>query len=305
MLDGILEEVNSQPDLLGRLARRTLPRLPADSLLVGAGDSYIAAQCASLLSSFHQVALDPYVLIASPDLCRGRTVAFLSVSGRTRSNIAAARKVKGVALRSLCVTANADSPLAETTGAVVPIPYEYRPRVPGTLSFTLMLACALKLASVHCDCGFQRLFERAKTDSSALGFSASGTTFFLGNHSAFPAALYAASKTYEFFGGSAQAELLEEFSHLELFSLKKRDSVNIFRHADPSAVGRRLTRSLTTRGFKATQIQSGSADAVEGAFHAVFAAQHAVLSQMRARGLTAPYFMRSSEKLGASDDIIY
>jgi len=305
MLSDIQEEVESQPDLLGAFARKALPCLKSGSLLVGAGDSFIAAKCAELLSSFRCIAVDPYVLLSSPSLSRKRAVTFISVSGRTKSNIAAAEKVKGIACRTLCLTADSHSPLSEATEETLTIPYRYRPRVPGTLSFTLSLTAALKLSSSYKDCRFQSLFDRARADASTFRFADLGTTFFLGNHLAYAASLYAAAKTYEFFGGKAQAQLLEEFSHLELFSLQQQDRVNIFSHADPLEAGARLERTLRVKGYSATLVKSQGRNPVEQAFHAVFTAQLASIARMRDLGHRSPYFMKSGEKLGASDSMIY
>lgn len=305
LLAEIQEEVNKQPELLSAFAQKKLPCVPRDSLLVGAGDSYVAGQCAALLSSFRCIAVDPYLLISAPKLSRGRTVVFISVSGRTRSNIVAAKKVSGIARSTLGVTANSDSPLAGATDKALVIPYQYKSRAPGTLSFTLSLVAALKLASVGCDCGFSHLFGQAESQASILKFSEGGCTFFLGNHAAYAAALYAAAKTYEFFGERAQAELLEEFSHMELFSLRKDDAVNIFSSADPSGVSGRLARALTARGYRAALVESRGADRVEETFHAIFVTQLAVVQRMRANGLVVPYFMKSRQKLGLSDAMIY
>lgn len=305
MLSQIQREVDSQPTRLGPLAQKRLPSIPPGSLLVGAGDSYVAAQCAELLSGFRCIAVDPYLLASDPQLSKGRTVAFISVSGRTRSNIAAAKKVQGIARSILGVTANANSPLAEATGRALIIPYEYRPRVPGTLSFSLSLVTALKLASVRCKCDFTRLFDKAKSDGSTLRFSGAGSTFFLGNHAAFAVALYAAAKTYEFLGGRAQAQQLEEFGHLELFSLRRSDVVNIFSFADPSGVGGRLASALADREYRAALVRSRGSNTVEEVFYAIFQVQLACIERMRATGLTVPFFMTSRQKLSTSDEMIY
>jgi len=249
--------------------------------------------------------LDPYVLISAPELSRTRTVVFISVSGRTQSNIASAKKVKSIAGKTMALTASASSPLTRATEEAVTIPYRYRPRVPGTLSFTLSLVAALKLASVDCSCNFPRLLRLAEVDASALRFSDAGTSYFLGNHASFAAALYAAAKSYEFFGARAQAQLLEEFSHLELFSLRKRDVVNVFSSADPSRAAERLAGALSERGYRSCLVKSRRANKLEGVFHAIFTTQFAVLEKMRSEGRTSPYFLGSRQKLSLSDSMIY
>jgi fructoselysine-6-P-deglycase FrlB-like protein len=305
LLDEIQNEVNGQPEPLIACSEKAIRRLPLDSLMVGAGDSYIAAQCAAFLSSFKCRALDPYVLLSDPELSRGRTVAFISVSGRTQSNVAAARSVKRIAKRTLAVTANPVSPLAECAGETLLIPYPYQPRVPGTLSFTLSLVTALKLASVECKCDFPRLFAQAKSAAGSLCFSKNRLTLFLGNHAAYTVALYAAAKTFEFFGTPAQAELLEEFSHMVLFSLGTRDTVNVFQSADPSKIGNKLVAALGNNGYSASLLTSHGKNRVEEAFYFVFLTQLAVINRMRELGLCRPRFLDSAGRLGVSDAMIY
>ena len=305
MISEIESEVASQPRLLGSFSRKNLPILPPGSLLAGAGDSHVAAQCASLLSSFRLLAVDPYLLFSDPGLAKNRVVAFISVSGRTRSNVAAAKRLDGISRDTLAVTSDPTSPLAEATKDTLVMPYDYRPRMPGTLSFTLSLVAALKLAAIPCDCGFQRLFRRARVEAHAIKFSDSGSTFFLGNHAAYFVAQYAAAKTYEFFGAPAQAELLEEFSHLELFSLRRADEVNVFSLADPSRIGRVLAAALLGRRYSATLVPAYGNNQVEEVFHAVFATQLAAIERTRSKGLSVPRFLRSGRRLGVSDAMIY
>jgi fructoselysine-6-P-deglycase FrlB-like protein len=309
LLADILREIEEQPERLSTLAKeKGTGKLSAGSLLVGAGDSYIAAQCASLLSSYRCLALDPYVLISSPQLSAGRTVAFISVSGRTQSNTAAAKMVKGLASRTVAVTANPDSALAESTSETLVIPYPYKPRMPGTLSFTLSLVAALQLASVDCSCDFRALYEQAKSIPREFRFSNAGTTFFLGNHAAYDVALYAAAKMYEFFGGRAQAELLEEFSHLELFSLRKADAVNVFLHSDPSGIGPKLVSALRRKGYNAGLLgpsRSEGSSIIDAVFQDTFTVQLALVEKMKLGRSSVPYFMKSQEKLDVSDSMIY
>lgn len=307
MYTDISGEVQGQPERLAAFAAEKLVEMPGGSLLVGAGDSYIAGRCTALLSSFRCLSLDPYVLIASPELSRGRTVAFISVSGRTRSNVAAARRVRRLARRTIAVTASAESALARSTDETLQIPFPYRPRMPGTLSFTLSLVAALRLAAVDCRRDFRRLYQEAEKASQQVRFSNGGTTFFLGNHADYEVSLYAAAKVYEFFGGRAQAELLEEFSHLELFSLRSADAVNVFLSADPSGAGPRLVAALRRNGYEAasfgeTERAETMTDAV---FRNTFLVQLAVMERMKSRKLSVPYFMKSRKKLDVSDSMIY
>jgi glucosamine 6-phosphate synthetase-like amidotransferase/phosphosugar isomerase protein len=305
LITDIREEVEIQARKLSVLAKARTPSIPTGSLLVGAGDSYVAAQCSAFLSSFRCIAIDPYTLISAPGLSKNRAVVFISVSGRTRSNVTAAEKVKPLAERTIAVTADSASPLAKVTSEVTLIPYDYRPRTPGTLSFTLSLLATLKLASAYTQCDFPQVFEQAATRTPRLRVSKDDTTFFLGNHAAFAIAQYATAKTYEIFGSHAQGALLEEFSHMELFSLRKKDTVNVFQTADPAERGERLVDLLRERGYSAALIERHGTNEVEEVFHAVFVVQLAILRQMKERGIITPSFVKSHQRLEVSDMMIY
>lgn len=305
MLASIEAEVAGQGSLLAKLNRRRMPELPSGSLFVGAGDSYIAAVAAAILSGYRHLACDPYFLISSPSLAEGRTVVFISVSGRTKSNVAAARKVAGIARRTIALTSNPDAALANATDDRIRIPYKYVPRMPGTLSFTLSLLATLKLAGLNFSADFAGLLSKAGSRAARLQFSERGTTFFLGNRGSYASSQYAGAKLYEFFGDRAQAQQLEEFSHMELFSLRKEDTVNIFASSDPSGMGKKLAESLRSRGFDADVVNSEGKDEVGQLFYEVFLVQSAAIGMMRKRRLKGPKFIDSKASLAVSDSMIY
>ncbi len=303
-IDSVAEEIDAQPHVLANWNRSHLPKAPRGSLFVGAGDSYAAALSVSYTPSAEFVALDPYVLFASPEVAAGREVFFISVSGRTSSNVSAARRIRGIARNSTAITANEKSPLVRATDDVLVLPFTPSPRTPGTLSFTISLLTALKLSLGRIDCDFDSAFKRAKTDFSSIAFS-KDTTYFLGNGPAYPAALYASAKMYELLGNVSHAELLEEFSHLELFSLKKTDTVNIFSCFDPQKVGHRLHRSLSAHGFRSSLIPTHGSSATEMLFHCIFLTQLALVDRARRSRRTKPAFLLSRDRLQVSDSLIY
>jgi fructoselysine-6-P-deglycase FrlB-like protein len=303
-LQAISGEVEAQPRSLDEFMGLRIRRARPESIFVGAGDSYACALAVQYLSRGRSLAVDPYVLLESPDIASGREVYFISVSGRTRSNIAAAKAVKAIALSTTAITANPGSPLSKATRATIEIPYPYSPRTPGTLSFTLSLLAAIKLACGPFRCGFARLLSQARA-SSKMAFSRRGTTYFLGNGPAHSIALYAALKMFELFGDKADAELLEEFGHANLFSLRPSDAVNIFTAYDPAGIGRKLVSALGREGYVRNLIPSEGRNEFESIFFAAFFVQTAILKEARSRGVAAPYIARSKKKLKLSDSMIY
>jgi len=301
-LKEVADEAKAQPGVLADFAKSKLERVPAGSIFVGAGDSYAAAVAGFYVSNGRCLALDPYSLLASPEMASGRDVVFVSASGRTSSNVAAARRVMGLAHRTWALTADDKSKLARATDETVKIPMDYVPRTTGMLSFSLSLLAVVRMSSSLGSCDFGRAWRWAGRHSANVRFGG-GTTYFLGNSAAFALSLYAAAKGYELLGAKCHAELLEEFSHMEVFSLRKQDSVNVFGCFDPAGMGEKLCRLIRTRGFDARHI-AGDGSATERLFGSVFAAQLAALKEASARGLSEPKFL-SSGSLAVSDRMIY
>lgn len=304
-MESLAREVRDQPILLSKMQGEKVDAVPKGSILVGAGDSYAAALCASYLSSMRSVAVDPYELIASPEVSRSRTVVFVSVSGRTRSNIAAAHRVARYATETIAVTANQDSPLAGAVDRTFIFPYNYRPRTPGMASFPLSLLACCRLSSPKLHVSFAKAYAGARKTSGRLKFSKRGTTFFLGNQALYAVSIYAAAKLYEFFGARALCQRLEEFSHMELFSLRRGDAVNIYEGFDPLRIGRGLANSLRKAGYDSALADNDEESKPESVFRAVFATQLAVLRWAGEMKITRPYISGAKEKLRISDSMIY
>ncbi len=303
-IEELADEVERQPEVLQEFSRAGLPKAPAGSIFVGAGDSYAAALAGFYASKGRCIALDPYSLASTPDIARGREVFLISVSGRTASNLLAARKVRGIARETFALTADEGGKLAGLTGKVVKLPMTYAPRTSGMLSFSLSLLAVLRISGEEGACDFHRAIAAAKGDAGKAKL-ARETTYFLGNSLAYAIALYAAAKSYELVGSKAHAELLEEFSHLELFSLTKADSVDIFSCFDPSGMGGKLARALRAAGFEGNVIPARGDSDLARLFHSVFVAQLMVVEEAKSAGISRPNFLGDRNRLGVSDAMIY
>lgn len=305
MLSEVEAEVLGQPMALKSFLERRVVKAPAGSLFVGAGDSFAASSIACYLSSMKHSAFDPYELAAAPELANGRTVHFVSISGKTTSNLAAAKAVEGAAKERVAITANPRAKLLAVTERAILVPYRYVPRTPGTLSFSLSLLALLRLAAGDLECNFDRVHARARREADKLLFSEKGVTYFLGNGASFPASLYSALKMYEILGGRAQATMLEEFNHAGLFALKKQDAVNISCAFDPLNLGQRLCGALRSNGFRAATIPPFGSNPWEQVFHFIFLSQFAILRRAKFEGLSRPRFVDASGSLAISDSLIY
>ena len=172
------------------------------------------------------------------------------------------------------------------------------------MSFGLSALAVLKMVGAKGPCDFEGMFEEAKSDSAALSV-ARGTTYLLGNSLGHAAALYASAKVYELLGSRAHAEVLEEFSHMELFSLRKSDSVIAFSAFDPRGVAGKLERALSKEGYRSTTVSARGRTPMERFFHSVFVSQLWCLAEAERAGLGAPRFLAGAKRLRVSDSMIY
>ena len=306
-LISVAKEVKEQPSLLRSFRRSTLwSELGegGDLIFVGAGDSYAASLCASFLVGPRVLALDPYSLTESIGWAKGRSVYVISISGETRSNIELARALKGVAKRTTAITCNPKSRLAAAVDEVMQLPFRPCGKSPGVASFTLSLAAALKVCGLDPDLDFEEILSRASTESKRFRVAGRhGVTHFAGNNEAYASSIYGVAKIYELLGGRAQASLLEEFSHMPLFSLLASDSVNVIEHQG-GRKGELLYNKLKDGGYASTLIRPRGGR-LEGLYLLIFGMQMAAIRAARRNGLIAPYFLGAKKKLRISDEMIY
>jgi hypothetical protein len=296
-LVSVAKELKEQPLLLRSLRSSTLwseLHESGDPIFVGAGDSYAASLCASFLAGSRVLALDPYSLAESLGWAEGRPVYIISISGETRSNIELARSLKGVARLTAAITYSPKSRLAAEADRVVELPFRPRGKSPGVASFTLSLAAALKVCGVESGCDFQEVLSRIA--------SRRNLTHFAGNNEAYAASVYGVAKIYEILGGRAQASLLEEFSHMPLFSLSTSDRVNMVESPNGHK-GELLYERLKDGGYHTSLVRLEGGK-VERLYLLVFAMQMAAIDAARREGLEIPYFL-SAKKMRISDEMIY
>jgi len=304
----VTKEFKAQPSLLRSFRRSALwSELGDDSgdpIFVGAGDSYAAALCASFMAGPRVAALDPYSLTESISWARRRPVYIVSVSGETRSNIELARALKGVAKLTVAITCNPKSRLAAAADSVVELPFKPRGKSPGIASFTLAVGAVLKVCGLESGCDFDEVLSRATMLAKKIRIaSRRNITHFAGNNEAYAASVYGVAKVYEILGGRAQASLLEEFSHMPLFSLSASDCVNVVESPN-GRKGEQLQERLMNCGYPSSLIRL-EGDPIERLYLLVFSLQMAAIGAARREGLERPYFLGAKNKMRISDEMIY
>src|SRR5579862_4431405 len=102
------------PEYLRFLNSRSWERaLPEETIFVGAGDSLACAIFAERLTGFLARSIDPYDLLKNPEIAKGKTVYFISVSGKTKTNVEAAIRTRNLSSKNVAITTNPESPLAK------------------------------------------------------------------------------------------------------------------------------------------------------------------------------------------------
>jgi len=279
-----------------------------NSVFVGAGDSLCSAMWIERLHNFKPRALDPNDLFRNPVVSQGKVTHFISVSGRTKSNIEAATAVGGIARRKIALTASPQSLLAKCCSKTIQLKFEKSSGLtPGTNSFTAsLLACYRIFAKIPEQINLGQMFSHAKKWAQSQSENAVAVHFVASGH-LFPIAMYGAAKVFEFTGCKADYQITEEFSHMNLFSLDKRDLILILRGEQNDSNALKLADELQDAGYYAqvlnlTEHASQPLHiAISGAIHM----QHFALNMALRMGLAQPAFLENEKLLGISNKMIY
>ncbi len=283
------------------------PINPGETIFVGAGDSLACAQFIERLMNFEPRAVDSYELAQNPQIARNKTVFFISVSGRTRSNIEAASAIKGIAKKTAAITANPESQLAKICSSIIQLKFTKLPGVtPGTNSFTSsLLACSRFFGPIRAEFDLSPKMASAKHWAESHSENAE-TVYFLATGFLYPIAFYGSVKVPEFSGERAEYQLTEEFSHMNLFSMTRKDLAIILNQAsDPEAA--QLYEELNRRGYCAEllDLKETHADPVEVAvIYSIYFQYFALNAALRKR-LSRPAFLENPTLLDISNKMIY
>lgn len=266
-------------------------------IFCGAGDSLASAMLAESFSDFRVRALDPLDLIKNKKLVQGKSVYFVSVSGKTVSNIGAARITKN----STAITKNPSSPLARICKRVVALQYvDSGILTAGSIDFLeSTLTCISLVAPVRIK-NSQRLFSEAKRQARKILLKKK--IYFLGNQYTYPLAMYGAAKVYEMLGFDAHYERIEQFLHMGLFAAKKGDTVLIFEK--PNKHNKQVISNLKKLGLNVYNPTISSDKISETVFY-TFVSQLVALYNTKKKHLSECYFFTAKKIQNASSAMIY
>ncbi|EIJ64941.1 hypothetical protein BD31_I0879 [Candidatus Nitrosopumilus salaria BD31] len=240
--------------------------------------------------------MDPLDLYKNKKLVKSKHIYFISVSGNTFSNV----KVAKIAKKSTAVTSDSASRLANESNQIIQLHFPSAGVfTAGSISF---LASALTCISLvkKIIVPNEVIFQKAKSDAKKVELSE--RIFILGNMFTYPIAMYCAAKFYEVLGYDAHYCRIEQFSHMELFSAKKGDSVIIFE--EKNSHNKQLDKHLKKIGMNVIHpdIPSKKLDQI---IFSVFFSQMIVLNEAKKKKMKECHFVDAKNIRNVSNQMIY
>lgn len=308
-------EIRSQVETLPTYAEylSSLPEAPQSEkdgkncVFTGAGDSFAAAMATEHITMHNARSLDPYEVARQPSIAAGSHLYIISVSGRTKSNVEAARLAGGCAREVTAVTANQDSALARSCDNMIKLRFRSEARLtPGTASFTAsLLACYSRVRLLPKISDLSDVYDEALSWCHDVKIPRYSTTFLVGTGLAYPFATYGKAKIFEVLGSKAQSQRTEQFSHMELFSLTEDDLTIILPEDENDLQARTLQALLEENSFKTALLLPRGRGKVEESLRAAISLQVLAWKAAKDLGMTDCAFINKSELLKVSDRMIY
>jgi len=268
------------------------------SIFCGSGDSLAAALLAEAFSELRVKAADPLDLLKNESILKSHDVFVVSISGRTISNVNVAK----LARRSYGITSNVSSKLAKTCDGIIPLRFPNNDVfTAGSISFLDSALTCISLVKKFKIQYAKTLFSSAVLQSKKAKLT--GNVYFLGNLHTYPVAMYGAAKLFEILGATAFYEKIEQFSHMELFSVSKGDTVIIFEEKTPHNIS--LVKELKKIGLNVIQPDPGTNDKVLQVIFYTFFSQLVPLFIAKKKNQKECHFVLAKKIRAVSDKMIY
>jgi fructoselysine-6-P-deglycase FrlB-like protein len=299
-IESLILDFNSQIKQVSSIHNR---KLFDDCIYVGSGDSYVAGLIVEYLTDHKCKCYSPSDLL-NARLLEDKTYCFISVTGRTKANIALARHASELGVKTIAVTQNRNSQLAQVCRELVPLKItEEQSPTAGFGTFVANVITCLQIVGVRIPSKFDLWYKSGQDLSVNLLDSIElpkTTLYLLGNNTLYALALYASLKMSEFFCTTAVANKLEEFCHSPIFGIKKSHRLWIMGHKDVQ-VSKRLERL----GLHITYIELYRTDKFTQLFESIFFVQTLMLLTAKKYGFRELQYLLKQNILKASSDIIY
>lgn len=262
----------------------------------GSGDSLVSSLLAESFSGGIVKAMDPLDLYNNKKLAKSKHVYFVSISGNTISNI----KVAKIAKKSTAITSNPVSRLANISDEIIQLNFTSTGLfTAGSISFLeSALTCISLVKKIIIPDG--SIFQKAK--SGAKKAKLSKRIFVLGNMFTYPIAIYCAAKFYEVLGYDVHYCRIEQFSHMELFSARKEDTVIIFEEKNPH--NKQLGKHLKKAGMNVVHPNMPLKKLDQIIFCVIFS-QMITLYEAKKKKIKECHFVTAKNIRNASNQMIY
>ncbi|HXW12229.1 MAG TPA: SIS domain-containing protein [Nitrososphaeraceae archaeon] len=303
-IESLRFDFNTQISELGKIKN---DKISDNYIFVGSGDSYVAGLMVEYVTD-HKC-----VCYSASDLSNSRfnddkTYCFVSVTGRTKANIAVARRATEAGVNTIAITMNQDSKLAQACKRIVALDLRSKKfPLAGFSTFTANVLTCLQIAGLKIPQKFDnwhnngvklsREFLDSKTHIDKLD---DVTISILGNSILYPLAYYTSLKMTEFFGITAFAHKLEEFCHSPVFGIKKCHQLCILGQAEKP-----IAQKLQLLDLEVSYIELYNQDILSLLFESIFFVQNLMLLLAEKYGYTELNYLMMKNALKISSDIIY
>jgi fructoselysine-6-P-deglycase FrlB-like protein len=275
-----------------------------ECIFIGSGDSYAAGLIAEYATDHKCKCYSPSDLYSS-QFENDKPYCFVSVTGKTKANIKVAERATQEGVRTIAITLDKNSKLAQVCKEIVPLDIT-RTQMP-TAGFSTFVTNVLTCLQISGAAGPQKfdVWHKKGVQLSlkfvkSLLLSRQEPLYLLGNNLLYPIALYTSFQMVEFFGITAIAHKLEEFCHSPIFGLKKSHPIWILGQNEEQ-VGKKLERL----GLNLSYAELCDNDIFAQLFTSIFFVQNLILLLAKKHGYNELQYIKMKDVLKVSSDIIY
>lgn len=268
-----------------------------NAIFSGSGDSLVSAMLAESFSGGIVRAMDPLDLLKNKQLVKSKHVYFVSISGNTVSNIKVAKTTK----KTTAITSMPYSRLAKISDKTILLSApNHGVFTAGSISFLeSALTCISLIKKINIS-NHLKLFSKVRLNVKK--FKVTKRIFILGNLYTYPIAMYCAAKFYEILGYNAQYSKIEQFSHMELFSVKKGDTVIIFE--EKNTYNKQLSLHLKKIGINVIHPDVPS-EKLSQILYCIFFSQFITLFEAKKKKKKDCHFVLAKNIRNVSNQMIY
>jgi fructoselysine-6-P-deglycase FrlB-like protein len=275
-----------------------------DCIYVGSGDSYVVGLIVEYLTSHKCRCYSPSDLFNSRFI-KDKTYCFISVTGKTKANIEVARRASQAGVKTVAVTLDKKSDLAQICDELV-LPEIKRTDTPtaGFSTFVTNVVTCLQISGITIPEKFEVWHKKGVQLSvdllESIVLPKEESIYLLGNNILYAMALYTSFQMAEFFGSSVIAHKLEEFCHSPIFGFKRSDYIWILGQNESH-----LNQRLNALGLRLSYMELYNQDILAQVFESIFFVQNLMLLLAQRHGFIELQYVLMKDVLKASSDIIY